>query len=159
MTPDVMADVAHHNGFAGKRQVRAFQCNHPSHKGNVQTGVHSNLIGGVEATINAEAFNALPPDLQAIVVTACKAANLDMHAQFEARNGEALKKLLDEHAVELRPFPDDVLTELKRASIEVIEEQAAADEMSGKVWTSIKTYMEQVKPWTEIGSQYFVNRR
>ena len=59
----------------------------------------------------------------------------------------------------MRPFPDDVLAELKRASFEVIEEQAAADEMSGKVWASMKAYMEQVKPWTEISSQYFVNRR
>ena len=82
-----------------------------------------------------------------------------MFAHFEARNGGSLKKLLDEHAVELRPFPDDVLNELKGASLEVLEEQAAADEMSGKVWTSMKAYMEQVRPWTEIGSQYFVNRR
>jgi len=113
----------------------------------------------LEATINAEAFNALPADLQSIVVVACKAANMDMFANFEARNGEALKKLLDEHAVELRPFPDDVLTELKGASLAVLEEQAASDEMSGKVWSSMKDYMEQVRPWTEIGSQYFVNRR
>jgi TRAP-type mannitol/chloroaromatic compound transport system substrate-binding protein len=113
----------------------------------------------LEATINAEAFNALPADLQSIVVVACKAANMDMFAHFEARNGEALKKLVDEHAVDLRPFPDDVLAELKRVSNEVIEEQAAADEMSGRVWASMTAYMEQVKPWTEIGSQYFVNRR
>ena len=113
----------------------------------------------LEATINAEAFNALPPDLQSIVVIACKAANMDMFAHFEARNGESLEKLLDEHAVELRPFPDDVLAELKGASLAVLEDQAAADEMSGKVWTSMKAYMEQVRPWTEIGSQYFVNRR
>lgn len=113
----------------------------------------------LEATINAEAFAALPEDLQAIVVVACKAANMDMFANFEARNGEALKKLIEEHDVDLRPFPDDVLAELKRASFEVIEEQAAADEMSGRVWASMKAYMEQVKPWTEISSQYFVNRR
>ena len=113
----------------------------------------------LEATINAEAFNALPADLQSIVVVACKAANMDMFANFEARNGESLKKLLDEHAVELRPFPDDVLTELRSASLDVLDEQAAADEMSGKVWASMKAYMEQVRPWTEIGSQYFVDRR
>ena len=93
------------------------------------------------------------------MVVACQAANMDMYANFEARNGEALNTLVDEHAVELRPFPDDVLAELKRASLEVIEEQAAADKMSGRVWDSMKAFMEQVKPWTEIGSQYFVNRR
>ncbi len=113
----------------------------------------------LEATINAEAFAELPPDLQEIVVVACKAANVDMFADFEARNGEALHRLVNEHNVELRPFPDEVLAELKRASFEIIEEQAASDEMSGKAWASLKAFMEQVKPWTEIGSQHFVNRR
>ncbi len=113
----------------------------------------------LEAVINAEAYASLPPDLQAIVEIACKAANMDMFADFEARNGEALRKLTQEHKVELRPFPDEVLAELKKASIEVIEEQAASDEMSGKVWASLTSFMEQVKPWTEVGSQYFVNRR
>jgi TRAP-type mannitol/chloroaromatic compound transport system substrate-binding protein len=113
----------------------------------------------LETIINAEAFATLPADLQAIVVNACKAANIDMLSDFEAKNGQALKNLVEEHRVELRPFPDEVLAELKRASLEVIEEQAAADEMSGKVWMSMKSYMDQVRPWTEIGSQYFVNHR
>lgn len=113
----------------------------------------------LEAIINQEAFDALPADLQSIVVIACKAANMDMYADFEARNGEALKTLVEEHGVELRPFPDEVLAELKRASIEVIEELAASDEMSAKAWASLSSYMEQVKPSTAIGAQYFMNRR
>ena len=82
-----------------------------------------------------------------------------MFADFEARNGEALQKLVEEHEVELRAFPDEVLAELKKASIEVIEKQAAEDEMSGKVWSSLKSYMETVKKSTAAGSQYFVDRR
>jgi TRAP-type mannitol/chloroaromatic compound transport system substrate-binding protein len=113
----------------------------------------------LEAIINQEAFDALPADLQSIVVIACKAANMDMYADFEARNGEALKTLVEEHDVELRPFPDEVLAELKRASLEVIEELAASDEMSAKAWASLSNYMEQVKPSTAIGAQYFMNRR
>ena len=113
----------------------------------------------LEAIINQEAYDALPPDLQSIVVIACKAANMDMYADFEARNGEALKTLVEEHNVELRPFPDEVLAELKKAAAEVIEQQAAADEMSAKAWASLQAYMERVKSSTAIGSQYFVNRR
>ena len=113
----------------------------------------------LEAIINQEAYDALPSDLQSIVVIACKAANMDMYADFEARNGEALKTLVEEHNVELRPFPDEVLAELKKAAAEVIEQQAAADEMSAKAWASLQAYMERVKSSTAIGSQYFVNRR
>ena len=113
----------------------------------------------LEAAINAEAFAMLPPDLQSIVVIACQAANMDMLSEFEARNGQALQTLIREHGVELRPFPDDVLTELRKVSFEVFEEQAADDPMSAKVWASMKSYMDQVRPWTAIGSQYFVNHR
>ena len=113
----------------------------------------------LESIINADAMSTLPPDLQQIVETACKAANMDMYADFEARNGAALKTLVEEHQVELRAFPDEVLAELKRISVEVLEELAAADEMSGKIWASFKAYLEQVRSWTEVGSQYFLNRR
>ena len=113
----------------------------------------------LESIFNAEAYAALPPDLQAIVKYACQAANTDMYADFEARNGDALKSLVEEHGVELRPFPDDVLAELKRVSFELMEEQAAADEMSGKVWASLKAYLEKVRASTATGSQYFVDHR
>ena len=39
----------------------------------------------------------MPGDLQRIVVVACKAANMDRVAECEARNGEALQKLIEEH--------------------------------------------------------------
>jgi TRAP-type mannitol/chloroaromatic compound transport system substrate-binding protein len=106
-----------------------------------------------------EAWAALPEDLQTIVATACKAISLDMYADFEARNGIALKTLVDEHDVELRPFPDEVLAEFKRVSYEVLEELAADDEMAGKIWASQKAFLDTVRNWTEIGSQYFVNHR
>jgi len=44
----------------------------------------------MECMINKKAFNALPKDLQAIVLNACKAANMDMLAEFTARNNQAL---------------------------------------------------------------------
>jgi TRAP-type mannitol/chloroaromatic compound transport system substrate-binding protein len=113
----------------------------------------------LEFIVNAEAYASLPPDLQAIVVTACQAANMDMLSDFEAKNGQALKTLLEEHNVDLRPFPDDVLAEFKKASLEVLEEQAAADPMSARAWASMNAYMDQVRPWTAIGSQYFINHR
>jgi TRAP-type mannitol/chloroaromatic compound transport system substrate-binding protein len=113
----------------------------------------------LEGLVNAEAYAALPPDLQAVVKYACQAAALDMYAEFEAHNGDALESLVQEHGVELRAFPDEVLAELKRASLEMLEEQAAADPMSAKVWASLKDYLGKVRAWTAVGSQYLVNHR
>ncbi len=113
----------------------------------------------LECIVNAESWSALPEDLQEIVATACKAVSLDMYADFEATNGIALETLINEHGVQLRAFPDEVLAELKRVSFEVLEEVAAEDEMSGRVWASLKAYQGTVRRWTEISSQYFLNHR
>ena len=113
----------------------------------------------LESLVNAEAWAALPEDLQAIVATACKATSLDMYADFEARNGIALATLINEHGVELRAFPDEVLAEFKRVTFEVLEELAADDVMAGRIWASQKAFLDTVRLWTEIGSQYFVNHR
>jgi TRAP-type mannitol/chloroaromatic compound transport system substrate-binding protein len=113
----------------------------------------------LESLVNAEAWAALPEDLQEIVATACKASSLDMYADFEARNGIALATLINEHGVELRAFPDEVLAEFKRVSFEVLEELAADDDMAGRIWASQKAFLDTVRLWTEIGSQYFVNHR
>jgi TRAP-type mannitol/chloroaromatic compound transport system substrate-binding protein len=113
----------------------------------------------LEGIVNAEAYAALPPDLQSVVDVACKAANTDMYADFEARNGEALQTLVNEHHVEPRPFPDDVLAELRRATREMLDDLVAADETSARVWASLKAYTERVVPATNIGAQYFTNHR
>ena len=84
---------------------------------------------------------------------------MHMLAEFEARNGEALNRLINEHGVELRAFPDEVLSELKKASFEVLEEIAAGDEMSAKVWASFKNFLERVRPSTEVGVKKFLNVR
>ena len=113
----------------------------------------------LEGLVNAEAYAALPPDLQAVVKYACQAANQDMYAEFEARNGEALQRLVQEHGVELRQFPDEVLAALKGATLEILEEQAAADAMSAKVWASQKRFLETVRTWTAVGAQSLVDHR
>ena len=113
----------------------------------------------LEAVINAEAWAALPDDLKAIVEIACQAAVTDMYSEFEARNGAALKSLVEEHGVELRRYPDDVLAELRRITAEVLEEIADGDPMSRRVWDSLKAFTAQVRPATAIGEQAIFEAR
>ena len=113
----------------------------------------------LEGIVNAQAWAALPDDLKAIVEVACQAAVTDMYAEFEARNGRALETLVQEHGVELRRFPDDVLAEFQRLSEEVLEDIAESDPMARKVWDSMRAYAEQVKPSTAIGEQAIFEAR
>jgi TRAP-type mannitol/chloroaromatic compound transport system substrate-binding protein len=114
---------------------------------------------GLEGIVNADAWASLPPDLQEIVKVACMAAVTDMYAEFEAMNGRALQTLLNEHNVQLKAFPDEVLAELKIHTLAVLDQLAAEDEWTGKALASMREYMDQVSPWTEIGERYILNHR
>ena len=114
---------------------------------------------GLECMINKEAWESLPADLQAIVKIACQATVMDMLSDFTYNNGVALKKLVEEHGVELRRYPDDVLEHLARISENLMLELAAEDELMGRIYASIQAYSDIVKPWTAISDHALLNLR
>jgi TRAP-type mannitol/chloroaromatic compound transport system substrate-binding protein len=109
-----------------------------------------------EALINEQAFNELPDDLKAIVKYACHAAYLDMHADFTAKNNEALKILVEQHNVKLRKLPDDVLTTLRQYADEVVAETAAGNELNQRILKSYNDYKAQVRNWHAISEQAYI---
>jgi TRAP-type mannitol/chloroaromatic compound transport system substrate-binding protein len=113
----------------------------------------------VEAIFNKDAFNALPSDLQAIVRSAVQQANLSMLSEFTARNNAALQTLVNEHHVILKPYPQDLLLALKKASDETLEEVAANDPESQKVYDSFKKFLDSVSAWHDVSERAFINAR
>lgn len=113
----------------------------------------------LEAIINKKAFNALPKDLQSIVTNACKVVNQDMLAEYTARNNAALNTLVNKQKVILRQFPDDVLKKIKTLSDEVVEEVAAKDQMTRKVYESFKKFRDQAKAWHAVSEQAYMKAR
>ncbi len=113
----------------------------------------------VEALVNIEAFNALPQDLQDIVEIAAQAVNTDMLADFTYHNAQALKTLVEEHGVQLRAFPDDVMTVLRDITWEYFEELAEGDPLFRRCLDSYRNYYEAVTPYTRIAEQHLMNLR
>lgn len=113
----------------------------------------------LESFINKEAFEALPKDLQVAVRNAIRVANQDMLADFTAKNNRALDQLVTQHGVELRKFPDEVLTKLKALSDEVVKEEAAKDPMAQKVYDSFIKFREQATAWHAVSEQAYLNAR
>ncbi len=113
----------------------------------------------LEVIINQDAWNALPEDLQAIVESAAFTANTDMLAEYTARNNTALRELVDEHGVELRRLPDDVLEAIKVVSLEKTEEIAETDELAGRIYESYKQFREGVIDYHEISERAYINAR
>jgi len=114
---------------------------------------------GLECMINQQAWDSLPGDLQAIVKTACQAAVMDSLSDFTYNNGIALKTLIDKHNVQLRRFPDEVLSRLSEISDELIKEMADESELMGRIYTSFKAFQEIVNPWTDISDRTLLNLR
>jgi len=113
----------------------------------------------LEALVNKKAFDALPKDLQQIVLAACRVTNQDMLAEYTARNNAALKTLVDKHHVDLRRFPDPVLDRLRELSGEVLTELAGKDALAKKVYASFTSFREQVMAWTDISERAYLNAR
>jgi TRAP-type mannitol/chloroaromatic compound transport system substrate-binding protein len=106
--------------------------------------------GTLECLINMDALAALPTDLQAIVKSACRETNEVILAEFTARNQSALHTLTDEHGVQLRKFPDELLAQLKTLTAEVIEELAAADPDVARVAESYTNFQAKGNAWRDI---------
>lgn len=113
----------------------------------------------LEAFVNKQAYDALPADLQEVITVACQAANNDMLGEFTARNGAALRTLVDVHKVQLRKFPDSVLRGLHKTSLAVVAQVAAEDPFSRKVYDSFSAFLGDVDGWTRLSETAYTLAR
>jgi len=113
----------------------------------------------LECFVSKKALEALPADLQTIVISASRIANQDMLAEYTTRNNRALQTLVTEHKVDLRRFPDAVLEKLRALSDDVVAEVAEKDPISKKVYESYKAFRDQVMAWHEVSEKAYLNAR
>jgi TRAP-type mannitol/chloroaromatic compound transport system substrate-binding protein len=113
----------------------------------------------LECMVNKQAFDALPGELQIIVSNAARVANQDMYAEYIARNNQALETLVEEHQVEVRKLPDPVLARLRDLSAQVVEEIAAQDALSKRVYESFQRFRQQATQWSNISQRADLNAR
>ena len=113
----------------------------------------------LEVIVNKEAYDLLPEDLQEILTVASLSSNLDMLAEYTARNNAALVELVEQHGVEVRRLPDDVIEEFKRLSQEVTEEIIDDDPLSQRIYESYQAYYEGVVQFHEISEKAYINTR
>ena len=114
----------------------------------------------LEFIVNAEAWNQLPEDLQAIVENAALAVNASLLSEYTARNNAALRELVDEHGVELRRLPDDVLAEIEKVSAEMAADVInPEDDLAKRVFESYQRYKSDVTAYHEISEKAYINAR
>jgi TRAP-type mannitol/chloroaromatic compound transport system substrate-binding protein len=106
--------------------------------------------------VNTAKWAELPPVYQSIVKTACQAANVDMQAKYDAKNPEALKKLVAAGA-QLRPYPADVMEACFNAAKETYAEIAGMNAAFKRVHDAMMAYRADAYLWAQI-SEYTFDR-
>jgi TRAP-type mannitol/chloroaromatic compound transport system substrate-binding protein len=113
----------------------------------------------LEMIVNKQALESLPADLQAIVEVAARAANQDMLDEYTARNTDALQSLIENHGVQMKRLPDDVLLSLRETSDQVVREMVAGDELAERIYHSWRDYRDKAVVYQRIAEQAFVVAR
>ena len=103
-----------------------------------------------ELFANQQQYDALPADLQLILDTAALRLNGWVLAQFEAQNAVYLARIKAETQVQVLPFPEAVLAQLKRDTAATIAELTAADPLARRVYASYRAFQERGRDWSAL---------
>ncbi|MEM5527701.1 TRAP transporter substrate-binding protein [Gammaproteobacteria bacterium AS21] len=108
--------------------------------------------------VNQKAYDALPKDLQKILTIAMKTASYDMYTQSTHESSINLAKILTEYPnVQIRTFPEEVMTAISDANQSLLDEFASKDELSAEILESLKNYQKDARAWTDISDRAYLN--
>lgn len=114
----------------------------------------------VQCIVNKGRFEALPDELRQIVAACCAAENDMMLAEFNGRSPAALNSLVNEHGVELRQFPRDVLVAFGEASGEILQELLeGGDDITRQIASSYLRFRQDAMRYTRVSETAFATAR
>jgi len=116
--------------------------------------------GGYDSLgFNKSWWESLSKSDQALL-TACAHTECDvMMAEYNANNGSYLRKLIDEHGVQLREFNDDVYDAFGRASAEVYEGVRAHSDLANRIHESFAKARADVGGWMKLSEGPYYTQR
>ncbi len=112
-----------------------------------------------EVMVNKGVWDGMTDSEKAIIEVAVQAEAWRELSEFNAMNADSLKTLVEEHGVEVRTFSDDLFTEIKKVSGEVVAEIGETDEMTKKVYESYTAFQEKAIGWAKLSEQGYLNAR
>ncbi len=104
--------------------------------------------------VNNAKWAELPKAYQALVMAAAQAANCDMLAKYDARNPEAVKKLVAGGA-KLRPYPQDVMEAAFNAAKETYAEMSATNAAFKKIHDSVMAFRADQYLWVQVSESTY----
>jgi TRAP-type mannitol/chloroaromatic compound transport system substrate-binding protein len=106
-----------------------------------------------------KAWNALAPDLKAIVAHACATEANYALAEMERLNAQALAALTGEHGVKLAAFPDDLVAAARKQARDVLGELGQRSTITARVHASYTAFRERSAPWSRLSIEAVLRAR
>ena len=115
--------------------------------------------GTGEAIVSTKAWDTLPDDLKAIVAAACREEHATALGAAEWANALALDTLVSQHGVELRAFPEGLMSNARGHAEDVLGEIAGKDAVSARVVASWRTARAKSGQWSKANIARFLAGR
>jgi TRAP-type mannitol/chloroaromatic compound transport system substrate-binding protein len=113
-----------------------------------------------ECVVDKAKFQALPEDLQAIVRYACQAEYDQVASDFAANDPRALRTLVNDHGVQVRTFPDEILEAGAEAAKDIIADiRDSGDELTKKTAESFVEAFNLLRTRTDGNDSLFLAAR
>ena len=111
--------------------------------------------------INLQKWATLPKQYQEAVISAAREANIDMVAEYDAKNRQALIRLKSQ-GISIRKFSDEILEGSFKAASAMYEEESAKNPKFKAIYDSWKTFRAEEAAWFALAEsamdQFFATK-
>ncbi len=109
--------------------------------------------------MNKKWWDGLSKSDQLTIQAASSMENDVMMAEYNAKNGASLAKLISEQGVKLREFNDDVYDSFGEAAEEVFEGVRSHSALAEKIHASFVTSRREIGGWMKISDEAYLKQR
>jgi len=106
--------------------------------------------------INSAKWAELPKLYQDMITVVCGQVAADLTAKYDARNAQAIKRLVAAGA-QLRPFSTDILDASYKATTELFTEVSAKNEKFKKLYDSVTAFRNEQYQWHQVCESTYDN--
>ena len=106
--------------------------------------------------VNLKKWADLPPAYQAAFEAAAAEANAHMLAEYDAKNPQALMRLV-RSGVKLHPFPQEVMIAARKAAFQIYEEEAKKNPAFKKIYVEWKRFRDLSIQWFKVAEASYAN--
>tara|TARA_A100001011_G_scaffold395363_2_gene490121 strand:- start:1274 stop:2389 length:1116 start_codon:yes stop_codon:yes gene_type:complete len=113
----------------------------------------------LDLSMDLASWEKLDSATQGLIDDMTKSFNMTVFSRFQAANGPALQKLLGEHNVQLKQFPDEVLIALGNAAGEVVSERGSINSETKGICNHLLSFRKNIMDWSTKGESEFARIR